>query len=252
MGVRPHTKALLVSDLASLGCAPPGPSLWGQIDVTRVLVVADTRLFRDGLADTLRRSRVEVAGAAAAGEEALDCVRSLRPDVVLLDMARLGSADTLRALTAVVPTVKVVAVAIPETERHVIACAEAGIAGYVPHDGSISDLMATLDAVALGETLCSPRMAASLFRRVASLAAEREPETDARLTAREREIVELIADGLSNKQIAERLYVEVATVKNHVHNILKKLNVRRRGEAAARLRRRTHTLTGHSTERTRN
>ena len=212
--------------------------------MTRVAVVAETRLFRDGVADTLRRHDVEIVGAAATGREALECVHSLRPDVVLLDMARIESAETLRALTTAVPTTKVVALAVPEVEAHVIACAEAGIAGYVPREGSVADLIATIESVASGETLFSPRMAAGLLRRLAALAAERDPDGDPRLTARETEIAELIADGLTNKEIAQRLFVEVATVKNHVHNILEKLNVRRRGEAAARVRRRRSRALG--------
>jgi two-component system, NarL family, nitrate/nitrite response regulator NarL len=181
--------------------------------VTRVLVVAETRLFRDGLAQTLSRENVEVVGAAAVGEDALHCVRSLEPDIVVLDMARLESAETLAALAQVLPTVKVVAVGVPEVERHVIACAEAGIAGYVRSEGTMAEL-------------------------IAALAAEREPDVDVRLTPRESEISELLADGLSNKEIAQQLCVEVATVKNHVHSILDKLKVSRRGEAAAHVRRR--------------
>jgi two-component system, NarL family, nitrate/nitrite response regulator NarL len=225
------------SDVVSVAFAGHGAELRGRILVIRVLVVAETRLFREGLADMLRRSQVDVVGAAAAGEEALDCVHSLRPEVVLLDMARLENTETLRALVAAVPTTKVVAIAVPEIERHVMLCAEAGIAGYVPRDGSVSDLLATLDSVGSGETLLSPRMAAGLLRRVAALAAEQEPDVDLRLTPREFEIAELLSDGLTNKEIAQRLFVEVATVKNHVHNILEKLGVRRRGEAAARVRR---------------
>jgi len=206
--------------------------------MTRVLVVAETRLFRDGLAQTLGREQVDVVGAAAAGKDALDCVRSLKPDIVVLDMARVESADMLRELTGALPSVKVVAVGVPEVERHVIACAEAGISGYVRREGTVADLVATLESVTSGEAVFSPRMAASLLRRVAVLAAEREDDVDVRLTPRESEIAELLADGLSNKQIAQRLCVEVATVKNHVHSILDKLKVSRRGEAAARVRRR--------------
>lgn len=182
-----------------------------------------------------------MVGTAAAGEEALDCVRSLTPDVVVLDMARVESAEMLRSLTRALPSLKVVAVGVPEVERRVIACAEAGIAGYVRCEGTVEDLLATLESITSGEALLSPRMAASLLRRVATLAAEREPDIEVCLTPRECEIAELLTDGLSNKEIAQRLCVEVATVKNHVHSILDKLKVSRRGEAAARVRRRrTH------------
>jgi DNA-binding NarL/FixJ family response regulator len=205
--------------------------------MTRVFIVAETRVFRDGLVQTLRHEQIDVVGAASAGDDAVDRVRSLKPDIVILDMARMESAETLRELTGARPTLKIVAVGVPEIERHVIACAEAGISGYVQREGDVADLVATLKSVANGEALFSPRMAASLLRRIAVLAAEREPDVETRLTPRETEIAELLADGLSNKEIAQRLCVEVATVKNHVHSILDKLKVSRRGEAAARVRR---------------
>jgi len=107
----------------------------------------------------------------------------------------------------------------------------------VPRDGTLADLRAVIESVARGEVVCSPRIAASLLRRIADLAAEREPPPpELRLTSREIEIVELIDQGLSNKEIAQRLSIALPTVKNHVHSILDKLHVHRRAEAAARLR----------------
>jgi DNA-binding NarL/FixJ family response regulator len=104
-------------------------------------------------------------------------------------------------------------------------------------DGSLDDLVAIVQSVARGETLCSPRVAAILFKQVAVLASERQSRIlSVHLTTREREIVDLIDRGLSNKQISHQLSVEVRTVKTHVHNILEKLQVHRRGEAAAWVR----------------
>ena len=206
----------------------------------QVFIVADTRLYREGLAHALARYEdVLVAGSAGEGESALAGISALRPEIVLLDMAMLESAATVRAIRAAGSQTRVVALAVPETERHVVACAEAGIAGYVPREASLDYLVATLRSVTGGEMVCSPRIAAGLLRRVAALAAEQAPEPALReLTAREAQILALIDEGLSNKEIARRLYIEVATVKNHVHNILEKLQVSRRGEAAARFRRR--------------
>jgi two-component system nitrate/nitrite response regulator NarL len=145
------------------------------------------------------------------------------------------SVLAVRSLAAAAPAVKVVAVAVPDSERDVIACVEAGVAGYVTREASVEELVqATLDATR-GELHLPPRMAARLVRHVAELATDR-PGPEARLTSRELEIVDLIDDGLSNKQIAQRLCIEVPTVKNHVHNILEKLQVDRRSEAAARVR----------------
>jgi two-component system, NarL family, nitrate/nitrite response regulator NarL len=144
----------------------------------------------------------------------------------------LDSISTVRTLAAQVPQVRVVALGVPETDGHVLACIEAGVAGYVPRDGSLETLVATLMGVDRGEVLCSPRIIGSLFRRVAELAAQPQPPLE-RLTVRELEILELIDQGLTNKEIARRLCIELSTVKNHVHNILEKLQVRRRADAAA-------------------
>ncbi len=204
----------------------------------RVLIVDDTRLYREGLAHILgREDDISVVGTAARREESLVCVRDLHPDLVLLHMAMPDSMATLRAVVNAAPEVKIVALGVAESESEVIACAEAGVAGYLLRDGSLDDLMATVQSVARGEMLCSPRIAATLLKRVASLAAERQSwKTQAHLTSREIEIVQFIDQGLSNKEIARRLSIEVRTVKNHVHNILEKLQVHRRGEAAALVR----------------
>jgi two-component system nitrate/nitrite response regulator NarL len=198
----------------------------------RVAIITNIRLYREGLADLLARRGFEVVATAADGRAAVDCVRRALPDVAVLDMAMLDSATTVRALVDVSPAVRVLAVAVPETERHVLACVEAGVVGYVPRDGSLDDLTAALQRVVRGEVVCSPKIAASLLRRVAELAARPRPSAE-RLTAREVEILDLIGRGFSNKEIAGRLCIELSTVKNHVHNILRKLQVRRRIDAAA-------------------
>jgi DNA-binding NarL/FixJ family response regulator len=204
------------------------------------MVVADVRLYREGLASVLRREEhIEVIGAVAEPPEDLTELGHDQPDVILLDVAAPAALETVRALAAQIPEARVVALAVPELEHEVLACAEAGVAGFVTREQSIEDVVAVVEAVARGEMICSPRMAATLLRRVASLAAqaEREPEAqDERLTQRELEIVGLIERGLSNKQIARELSIQLATVKNHVHNILEKMHVNRRAEAAERLR----------------
>ena len=205
---------------------------------TRVLIAARVRLHHDGLADLLARDpRVEVVGTATGPTDALAIIASLEPDVVVVDTALPGSLDSIRLIHAARPAVCVVATAVADRDSEVIACAEAGAAGYVTRDASAADLVDVIDRASTGEILCSPRMAAALFRRIATLAAQgaREPPLH-RLTSREHEIVVLIEEGLSNKQIAHQLQIEVTTVKNHVHHILEKLGVAGRGEAAARLR----------------
>jgi DNA-binding NarL/FixJ family response regulator len=206
--------------------------------VVSVLVVADIPLYREGLVQALRhRGAVAIVGTATGSQEALVSLAKLRPDVVLVDVAAMDGLAAVRALVEADPNTKVVALALPDAEANVIAYAEAGACGYVPRNGTLADLEAIIESVAQGEALFSPRITASLLRRLAALAADREPlRIDVCLTSRETEIVELIDQGLSNKEIAQRLSIAVSTVKNHVHNILDKLHVDRRGEAAARLR----------------
>ena len=121
-----------------------------------------------------------------------------------------------------------------ETEYELVACAEAAIVGYVTRDHSSAELRAVVASVARGEVVCPPRIAAMLLRRVAALAGGPDSNLgQTHLSHREREIVRLIGRGLSNKEIARDLGVEIATVKNHVHNILNKLRVHRRSDAAA-------------------
>jgi len=206
-------------------------------DAIRVVLASDVRLYREGLAESLGRTkRIEVIGTAGAAEEATNAVRRLQPRVVLLDMSMRDSAGLVGALLDASPDTRVVAFAVAGDESDVIAYAEAGVSGYVPRDGTVADVVAAVEGAACGETFCSPRVAAEAFRRLADLSAATPAAPSPRLTAREAEVVGLIDEGLSNKQIARRLYITIATVKNHVHNVLEKLQVARRGEAAATLR----------------
>jgi DNA-binding NarL/FixJ family response regulator len=134
-------------------------------------------------------------------------------------------------LRAILPGLRVVAVAVSELGADVIACAEAGICGYVARDGSVEHLIGTITRALSGELLCPPQITAMLFDRVATLYSSRSPSPSGEtLTRREREIAGLIARGLQNKEIARCLCLGNATVKNHVHNILRKLNIQRRNE----------------------
>lgn len=203
----------------------------------RVVVLADICLYREGLKQVLSRSdKVDVAGTAGDVPAALELVREVEPDIVLLDFETPDTAALIRALLEVAPAAKVVPLAVRETADDVIAWAEAGAAGYVSREASLEDLVGTIEGVARGETPCSPRIAALLFQRVGALAREgRTEQPGARLTPRELEIARLIQRGHSNKEIAGQLHIEVPTVKNHVHSIFQKLEIRRRGEAVARL-----------------
>jgi two-component system, NarL family, nitrate/nitrite response regulator NarL len=207
--------------------------------VTRVLIVADVGVRGESLAESLGGDdSCDVVGVAAGPEEAVAAVEEVGPEVVLVDMPTPAGPNAVRTLVAATPEIKVVALGVPEVEPDVIAIAEAGASGYVAREGSMDDLVAVVECVARGECLLSPDMAAKLFRRVATLAREPrlEPIQDG-LTARELDVLRLIDDGLSNKEIANALSIELPTVKNHVHSILEKFDVRRRTAAAARARR---------------
>jgi two-component system, NarL family, nitrate/nitrite response regulator NarL len=206
----------------------------------RVLIVNDSPLYREGLAHVLGTfENVSVVGAVASPDEILARVADFHPDVILVQLTGHQGPAALRSIGDAAPDAKVVALGVPNADQSILACAEAGAAGYHLQHESLEDLVATIETVARGEVMCSPRIAATLFRRIGELAAERRAwAAQARLTPRELEIVDLIDRGLSNKEIALCLSVEVRTVKNHVHNILEKLHVQRRGEAAAWVRNR--------------
>lgn len=207
-------------------------------DGIRLMIVSDVRLYREGIAASLaHRERLTIAGVAASCADALGRVAEGGADIIVLDMAARGSLDFVREMASAESRVRIIAFAVEDVERDILLCAEAGAAGYVSCDGSVEDLVATIRSVARGELVCSPRVAATLFRALHTQTT-RSPADHASLalTAREREIAPLLERGLSNKEIAARLHIEVATVKNHVHNLLEKLQVASRGEAAARLR----------------
>jgi two-component system nitrate/nitrite response regulator NarL len=205
---------------------------------SRIIIVSDARLYREGLALSLARiDRVAVVGIADTLASAMTCIKESSPDVALLDVAMPDALRLPDAVEAARAVVKIVAFSVAETEDEICACAEAGIAGYVSRNGSKEDLVAAVENAVRGEVVCSPRMAASLFRRLAlRVRTTRQAGPEATLTGREHDIVALIDGGLSNKEIARQLKISTATVKNHVHNILDKLQVRRRAAAAAVLR----------------
>ena len=202
----------------------------------RIVVLSDVRLHREGLALVLADAPgIEVVATAAHGGDAVAVLARHTPDVALLDLATDDDLSGVRRLVAAAPQVSFVVLAVPELEQAILDCAEAGIAGYVTRDGSLAELVDTIRAVARGEALYPARMVARLLRRLAARPHAR-PSPRSTLTSRERQVAALLEAGLSNKEIARRLSIELPTVKNHVHNILEKLGVSRRGEAVAKLR----------------
>ena len=197
----------------------------------RLCVISDVRLYREGLVLALDRAQeFEILAIDGSGGAAIAAAAETRPAVVIVDIGAHGGVEIVRLVRQQMPGTRIVAFGVNDTEAEILACAEAGAAGFVCRDASAAELAAIVRRAVQDEVICSPKIAASLFRRIASLAG-RAPATIDGLTLREREVLALMRDGLANKQIAAKLHIAEATVKNHVHNVLEKLNVKRRAQA---------------------
>lgn len=201
--------------------------------MTRAFIVVNARLYREGLALLLGdRRELTVVGAEDSRRAALARIDEVAPDVALVDMSIPDLPDFIAALGRRSPRVLVVAIGTNEVDD-LVECAHLGVAGFVTTDSSIDEVIAAVQAAASGELICSGRAAGMLMRRLGELAAAGNGNggpVDG-LTRREREVGRLICEDLSNKEIATRMGIEVATVKNHVHNLLGKLHVHRRTDA---------------------
>jgi two-component system, NarL family, nitrate/nitrite response regulator NarL len=200
-----------------------------------VIIVGDIRLVREGVAQLLRSDgRVSVTGCVDTVDEAVALLDNAGRSVVLLDMASRDSFEAVRRLREAAAAVPVVALGVAEVDMEIVSCAEAGLASYVPRSASIEDLVRCVHGAADGEVHCPPRLVGLLFRRLAELApaAAADPAARVELTRRERQVFDLLSEGRSNKEIARALGIELSTVKNHVHRVLRKMNVERRVQVA--------------------
>ncbi len=206
----------------------------------KLLIVSEIRFLREALAELLGRDpTVAVLGLCADLGEAIAGSLARQPDIVLLDAGfRDGPAAVRRFLDAA-PEPHVVVLAVAETTENIITWAEAGVAGYVPQTTALADLVGVLVSISHGGQVCSAQIASGLLRHVARTVRSDPggsiPGPAATLTKREREVSLLIRAGLSNKEIARRLDIGLATTKSHVHNLLGKMNVQRRSQATALL-----------------
>lgn len=206
-------------------------------ETPQALLVGRNRFFRECLAALLEGGgRVRVWGQADDLDQAIERINGRAPDLALVDLGRPDDAGyrRLRQLTRCGSGIRVVVLGLSDEEDEFLRCIEAGARGYVLQESSLEDLDTALERVLAGEVFCSPRVTFSMFRRLGELAREqrRREQVDALdLTPRELEVLRLIAEGLTNRQIAQRVCLSIYTVKNHVHNVLEKLGVDHR-EAA--------------------
>ena len=201
-----------------------------------MLVVDDHDLFRTGLKTLLAEHGVNTVGDAPNGHVALRLVRDLAPDVVVMDlnMPGISGVEATREITAFAPRTRVVVLTISDEDADVVDAVMAGACGYLLKDSSIQELIAGIRAAAAGDSLISPQIAA----KVLQLLRAQKPDTASReairgeLSEREVEVLKLIANGKDNAEIARELFISPKTVKNHISNILMKLQIENRIQAA--------------------
>jgi DNA-binding NarL/FixJ family response regulator len=202
----------------------------------RVLLVDDHDLFRTGLRNLLEEQGVLVVGEADTGTEALRQVREVAPDVVVMDlnMPGISGVEATRQISMIAPLTRVLVLTISDQDGDVMDAIYAGACGYLLKDASIQELMQGIRAAAIGESLVSPTIAAKVLQRVrASSASQHEAQTiQSELSDREIEVLKLIANGKDNAMIAGELHISPKTVKNHISNILMKLQIDNRIQAA--------------------
>lgn len=215
----------------------PDPTEAADTESIRVLVCDDHALFRRGLVMVLESEQgIEVVGEAEDGEAAIRQAEDLTPDVVLMDvrMPRVNGIEAARAIVDARPSTRVLMLTVSEEEDDLYAAIKAGAAGYLLKEISIDEIAGAINAAVRGQSLISPSMASKLLHEFATMAKradERPSVPTPRLTDRELEVLRLVAQGMSNREIAGALFISENTVKNHVRNILEKLHLHSRMEA---------------------
>ncbi len=210
------------------------PHEMGEI---RVVLVDDHAIFRNGLCELLQERGIDVVAEASDGETAVQVVRDAAPDVVAMDIAMPGMSgiEATSEVRAAAPSAKVIMLTVSADEGDVERAIVAGACGYVLKDAAVEEIVAGIRAAAAGDALLSPRIAAGILERARANAAASLPESArAELTEREGEVLGLMAEGKENAEIAEELFISPHTVKNHVSNILGKLECQTRIEAAVK------------------
>ena len=201
----------------------------------RVIVADDHQLMREGTAALLGADeRIEVVGLAGNGREAIALAEQTRPDVILMDvrMPKRSGIEACVAIKEVAPTARIIMLTVSDEEADLYDAVKNGAAGYLLKDSSIDEVAQAIRVVADGQSLISPSMAIKLLDEFKQMSrSDRQQVPSPRLTDRELEVLKLVAQGLNNREIAKRLFISENTVKNHVRNILEKLQLHSRMEA---------------------
>ena len=213
------------------------------MDLIKVLPIIEVRLIANIFADVLAAEPdIAVAGCCTDPEEGLEIIQQQNVDVALVSVGlpNQSALELIRTIMDVSPTTKVLALGLLDNPDDVLKYIEAGAAGYIVKDSALDEMIEILRATQRGEARVSAKIAGAMIERLSSLAktfstVETGIMEGVRLTRREQEVLQFIGKGCTNQEIAALLLVEIGTVKNHVHNILEKLNVNTRGEAASHL-----------------
>ena len=209
------------------------------MEVLRVLIADDHPLFRHGIAVLLQSlPEFEVVGEATSGEQAIDLAEQLQPDVILMDiqMPEINGIEATRRILHTSPHIRVLIVTMSEDDASVFTAMRVGARGYILKDAQKEDMLRAIRAIGRGEAIFSPAIAGRLIDFFAAPRPIAPPQAFPELTDREREILDLIAQGHNNPEIAARLVLSPSTVRNYVSNIFGKLQVADRAQAIIRAR----------------
>lgn len=225
-------------DLSATTGAKAAADSVGLLRDVRLLIIDDCAVYREYLAAVLAAHGAAMPGVAWDLVSLIAAFEATLPRIILLNTRTRDSSMLLRQTMKLSPHVRVVVLGVSEDdEAEIVGYAEAGVAGYHLRSESLEDLLVLIHKVAAGGSLCSPRIAAILLRRLSALATRPRPAAqELVLTSREIQILRMLELGLTNRDIADQLRIAIHTVKNHVHSLLTKLGVSTRVQAAARAR----------------
>jgi DNA-binding NarL/FixJ family response regulator len=208
-----------------------------DMDTIKVLIADDQRLMREGLATLLALADdIDIVAQAGDGAEAIELAKVHRPDVILMDiqMPHVNGVEATRTIRSILPATQIIILTTFDDDEYLLAGLRAGACGYLLKDMPSEQLADAIRSAAKGQSPIGPEMARKLVNLVTHSPIASTPPTASELSEREIEVLRLIADGLSNKEIAEKLFIAEGTAKNHVSNILSKLEARDRAQAVAR------------------